>query len=207
LGYCKKFHDLLSCPYLVVDQQDVPPVLSVRLRSMYNDCCSKNDEEFAQTLQEILQQSGSTRKVQRVKGDAVPDLAVSLLLTSGADSETRRIAQLMQTLASLKDRVQYSAVKETVGEQVRFICIIHIFFDKTFQKIRRHKENDAMDLFRGFVVELLEEEDTVASAKRTESKTTTTEHRRAPHAQNDFFVLHGCSRTWKTPVNLVKAKS
>jgi hypothetical protein len=114
-------------------------------------------EPFAQALEAILStEDGNIRRVaERVvsKGFDLPSLTKSL--RSSDDSETRRIADMLQTLASLSKFVNYSLVEELSPSKVsRTLCIIKVQHDQTFLKYQHEKKPDTMDLFRGFCVEL-----------------------------------------------------
>ncbi|KAG7367632.1 hypothetical protein IV203_030303 [Nitzschia inconspicua] len=81
------------------------------------------------------------------------------------DAETRRIAQLLQTLDSIKGVVQYSLFtlpeddrdtnNDNEHSSARLFCMVHVMHDTTFFKFQKLQEPGDMALFRGFCVELL----------------------------------------------------
>lgn len=156
----QKTLDLPACPERYKDQSDASPVLKVDLRSLYQETrvVKAGDEEgFDYKVQELLHKSGSERKVERLSRALSSDIPVlAKKLSMASDPETRRIAKLIQSLGELNDRVQYSLVQES--NTGRWLCTIHVYFDKTFQKYRKRKDKADMELFRGFVFELLEDE-------------------------------------------------
>ena len=91
-------------------------------------------------------------------------LATDLLSSSDTDFETRRIAQLIQTLGGLKASVTYKVVQETVVDRdgksgERHLCIIHVHHDASFQKYYNvTKTTGAMMLYRGFSIQLIPED-------------------------------------------------
>ena len=136
---------------------EFPPVLKTDLRVLFEN----NHDTFENALRNLLLQSGSSRHIDRLSkkdiGD-VPSLLRPISLTPKAsDRESHRIAHLVQTLSALNDRVDYSIVRElneTRDQEARWLCIVHILFDKTFQKYRRHATESSMELYRGFVFEI-----------------------------------------------------
>lgn len=73
------------------------------------------------------------------------------------DSETRQIAQLIQTLSHLNVNVSYKTIRETTSSDgERLLCIVHVHHDSAFAKYNKHlDENPGMALYRGFSIELL----------------------------------------------------
>jgi hypothetical protein len=155
---------LASCPTLVqLDEQSLPVLpaaLCCDIRAMYE---AAPDTSLEARLRDILASSEASRDVQRTERKKDIDVALVLKpLTESMDRESRRIAQLVQTLSSLNSRVEFLLFKEQArcggGEKrVRWLCTVHVKNDKTFQTFRRVTADDAtvMDLFRGFVFQLL----------------------------------------------------
>lgn len=127
---------------------------------------------FDMHLKHILKISGCRRTVERLSGSKNPDMAVATqtLVEPENDKETAQIAKLLQTLDQLSDRIQYGIVRESCGDTERWLCTIHVFFDKTFRKFRKaiSLQKDAMELYRGFVFELVVDPD---STEDTVSRT------------------------------------
>jgi hypothetical protein len=122
----------------------------------------KAGDAFTQVLETILSaEDGNMRRVtERVssKGFDLPSITRSL--ESSDDLETRRIAQMLQTLASLNKSVNYSILEEHIpaSKASRTLCIITVVHDETFLKYQNVKNPDTMDLFRGFSIELATDE-------------------------------------------------
>jgi hypothetical protein len=128
---------------------------------------SENDCET--TVQQALQQfHGSELRTtlylnDRDTGIDVVEVARDILNDSEADFESRRIAELIQTLDGLKVRVTFKILSETKPSRNmetnpcdRYICIVHVHHDETFQKYYRvAKHRDIMSLYRGFSFELI----------------------------------------------------
>ena len=140
---------------------------------------------FEKELREILKQSGLRVTLQRVSGSfsdilqtAFPSYCSELLLAAAktsdkngaaaTKSETKEIAQVIQILHSLGERVRFSIFREEQeigsqceeGQQRRWLCMVHVYYDKTFQRFRKEQEKQqhadaTIDLFRGFCIELV----------------------------------------------------
>lgn len=118
-------------------------------------------DAFAETLEGILSANdgGKRRRVHRTAGTDGLDLsALTNQLTlenCDEDHETKRIAELLQTLSNLNKTVKYFMFQEQLPEQPpRTLCVINVLHDQSFLKFQQVKEPTAMNLFRGFVVEL-----------------------------------------------------
>lgn len=122
-------------------------------------------ETFARRLDEILHSSdgGTRRRVHRVSsgsmGIDLPGLTRDLV--SVDDRETKRIAQLLQTMSELNKVVTYSLVREHLHPRSpRTLSIIHVMQDQTFFQYQKSKSPGDMNLFRGFCVEVGNHDDT-----------------------------------------------
>ena len=112
---------------------------------------------FAQALEAILStEDGNSRRVaERVpfKDFDLPSVTKSLMPSK--DVETRRIAEMLQTVAGLSKLVNYKLVEEVSPSKLpRTLCIINVLHDQTFLKYQHERKPDMMHLFRGFCVEL-----------------------------------------------------
>jgi len=76
-------------------------------------------------------------------------------LLNSNDRETRRIASVVQTLRDMGRAVNYSLYRERHGEKERWLLVINVLHDTTFQKFEATRKLGDMKLFRGFVVELV----------------------------------------------------
>lgn len=140
-------------------------------------------EAFSQVLEKVLStEDGGTqmrRTTERIPSKDFDLPSITASLRSSKDVETRRIAEMLHTVGSLSKLVSYKLLEEqspsmmtssssssssTTATTTRTLCIIHVLHDQTFFKYHRVKNDDTMDLFRGFCVELgTEEEDLDAS--------------------------------------------
>ena len=123
-------------------------------------------EVFAQALEAILSaEDGNMRRVtERVpfKEFDLPSLTKSL--RSSDDVETRRISEMLHTVAGLSKLVNYKLVEERSPSKVpRTLCIINVLHDQTFLKYQHARKPDMMQLFRGFCLELGTDEPSTAN--------------------------------------------
>jgi hypothetical protein len=90
------------------------------------------------------------------RGFHLPSLVKHLV--NADDTETRRIAEVLQTLDSVKGTVSYSFFqipRSKDNDTDRLLCMIHVINDSTFFKFQRQQSPGGMPLFRGFCVEIL----------------------------------------------------
>jgi hypothetical protein len=170
-------------------REDVPPALFTDLRALYQSipfdyelaslrspgtAANEQGQQFQQKLSEILGQApahgegiGENDRLDltRATGGKVhlPSLVKHLLDDSSTDVETKRIAQLLQSLDGIKGVVNYSLFTMPCDrgrngtERRRLFCMVHVVQDATFFKFQRQQSEDGMSLFRGFCIELLRE--------------------------------------------------
>jgi hypothetical protein len=157
-----------DCWELVKDMPNVSAVLKTNVRALFHQTRQSQSDSFETALQDILASDGPRRSVNRMpKSINVPSLTAPLLQSN--DPETRRIAVLIRALKALRKPIQYSVMQENTG---RWLVIIHVLHDTTFQKYYNSMKETDMQLFRGFVVELCENESpTCSSGLETESST------------------------------------
>ena len=141
-----------------------PSVLSVNIRDIFQETGGVEavKDAFTRALRNILKErtgndagdnnDASLHHWQRQTINKIKDLPdrVHYLIKSN-DTETRRIAQLLQVLHSLKKAVTYKLVQDGA----RHICIIHVLHDETFPLYHKRMAPDGMRLFRGFSIELV----------------------------------------------------
>ena len=154
-------------------------VLCTDLRTLFHDGIDQSSAE--KRLADLLRRKHGSHRVsiQRVsRKEDIPSRTVNLAWDETIDNESRQIAKLIQTLSTLiSDRVDYSVVRETTKTTTgsvptetttttttRWLCTIHVFYDKTFQKYRRLSSSRSMELFRGFVFEINPNDSNVASS-------------------------------------------
>jgi len=133
---------------------------------MYRDCRvaygGNGSALFAERLRQVLVDSATAerprREMVRVSKAVVdlPSWVNPLLSQHNSDDETRQVATLIQTLAQTSQKnVVYSIYRERVDGSSRYICIVHVLQDQTFQKFQKNKPPGCMNLFRGFSFELI----------------------------------------------------
>jgi hypothetical protein len=155
--------------FQVMNDNDKKPqqqLFRIDIRTIYKEThghLQQGRDKFAQALQEILVHSEDhghpRRTIRRIpsRNVDIPSLTKALVVES-KDPETRRIAEMIQTVADFKG-VVYQVVQEVVSsddrdDDVRWLCIIHVLYDQIFQKFQQRKRPGAMPLFRGFCLEL-----------------------------------------------------
>jgi hypothetical protein len=149
-----------------------PQLFRTDIRTIYKEThghLREGRDKFAQALQDVLVHSEDygrpRRTIRRIPSRTVdiPSLTKALLVES-KDPETRRIAEMIQTVADFKG-VVYQVVQEVYTSKddhrdvVRWLCIIHVLYDQIFQKFQQRKRPGAMPLFRGFCLELKSADD------------------------------------------------
>ena len=123
-------------------------------------------DDFTEKIEEVLRASDGDRNRRRVHkisstGSRIdlPDLTREL--TSKDDQETRRISELLQKLSDLNKTVTYSVVREQLPScEARTLCIVNVMHDETFLQYQKRKNPGAMNLFRGFCVEVVNDNET-----------------------------------------------
>jgi hypothetical protein len=150
------------CFEMVADlSESYSSVLRTDIRQIFREVRGQEEGgalRFEAGLKDLFKQSGRT--VDSMERSLERDMVPSRMkeLAESDDDETRRIAVLVRNLSELNARVEYAVVREQAAESTatsdRWICIIHVFFDKTFQKFRGKAKPGDMTLFRGFAVEL-----------------------------------------------------
>lgn len=158
--------DLPSCFVMVAGlSASYPSILQTDIRKLFASDGVVGQEEggalrFEARIKDEFTQSSPTRRVDHVERSPERDMIQARMkdLVDSEDDETRRIAVLVRTLSELNARVEYAVVREALKESIasnfRWICMIHVFFDKTFQKFRSKAKQGDMPLFRGFAIEL-----------------------------------------------------
>eukprot|EP00934_Nitzschia_sp_Nitz4_P005368 Nitzschia sp. Nitz4//scaffold13_size275219//244974//248609//NITZ4_000923-RA/size275219-augustus-gene-0.275-mRNA-1//-1//CDS//3329536161//5358//frame0 len=115
--------------------------------------------KFAESLSAILNQAdnGERRVTKRCTGVVdLPTIAENVNSVT-YDLETPRIASLLSRLHGMKKGVTYTFLEEKLPSQPeRTLCIIHVLHDGTFRQFQSSKDLGAMNLFRGFVFELVQ---------------------------------------------------
>ena len=162
--------------------------------------------DFAKALEEILAiaDKGQRRSVHRLGGGKpidLPSLAKGLASKEmNNDRETQRIAELLQTLSNLNKAVTYTMVQEQLPNQQkqvpRILCVIHVHGDQTFLKFQNIKTPEAMNLFRGFCIELNGvDAATMSSLNDTmpSPMDCDEEPQRDSHVENEIVALHGAN--------------
>ncbi|GAX11575.1 hypothetical protein FisN_1Lh066 [Fistulifera solaris] len=152
---------LAACPNLVKQKSDKnthSAVIRADLRQIYKESQVCDERAFDLDVRNLLEESQKERQTVKVKQFASIDITqVVETLQQSSDLETKRIARTISLLASLKDRVQYALFQEQTSDTNRWLCIVHVLFDRTFPKYReRNKDSLDMELFRGFCIELME---------------------------------------------------
>ena len=152
-------------PTLKIESSGGCHIQSADLREL---ATNDNFEEKLDSLLDCFHAQGRrrTHHEKNSTSDAVDDQPVDLVAIatkisaasdkSKYDSETRQIAQLVQTLSHLNINVSYKTIHETNssgGE--RLLCIVHVHHDSAFAKYNKHLvDNPGMALYRGFSIEL-----------------------------------------------------
>jgi hypothetical protein len=185
------------------------PLLTANLRQLHNETraayTKKGEQEFDARVQTLISDSPAhTLKRQQRQTERIPrDLSSSLpawiddlvMNSSRLDLETRQIASLIQSLSKLSKSVVYSIIREhrTGSDEqkgptaTRYLCIVHVLHDQTFQKFHRLKEKGDMSLFRGFSFEMIGGADVDGTAAGSTSTTSPTKSETASETYN------GCS--------------
>jgi hypothetical protein len=144
------------------DGTPAPSLLTVNLRELYAQTKFGKREgatSFAAAVAQVMD-AHDRRHVERlpktVSGPVDWPSWTRDLLHNPADAESQRIAKLMELLARLNVRVDYSLLREANpgNEMDRWLCIVHVLHDFSFQKYRKNKQPEDMALFRGFAVEI-----------------------------------------------------
>lgn len=167
--------------------KQVPPEKTLNLSATGNvwnldlSAISEDESTFAEKVHAALDDFHGTEKRQTTI-TSVKDLGVDILGiakevigSKNANGESVRIAKLIQQLVDLNIKMSFKVIQETTSavmdkEETRYIAIIHIHHDESFQKYyRKTKDTDAMSLFRGFSIELLNFAPDEKLVKRQES--------------------------------------
>lgn len=146
------------------ENQEDASVCNINLRNLEEEVDLEN-----RLMRVLSKDHGSKRRCtvrldNRDTGIDLEEVSNNILSSPDADTESRRIAQLIQTVASLKLRISYKIFQEKVSSldnegSTRIICIVHVNHDEVFQKYSKATKNtDAMALYRGFSLELITEE-------------------------------------------------
>lgn len=138
------------------------PVLQTDVRKVFDQVDGpllgiNATEAFVEALDAVISsQDGENRRKAvkaRVKNYDLPSATKALTLSD--DMETRRLAEMLQTLGSLNKAINYTVIDEYLTScSARTLCIINVHHDKTFRKYQKEKDANAMNLFRGFCIEL-----------------------------------------------------
>ena len=144
---------------------DSIPLLKLDLRLLF----AQNENQVAMTtLRKLTNISVTENEIKRTvtkldkKEIDLPTIASKLLQNNNIDLETRKICNLIQTIADLSLSVNYHVSLEQNqrpnGRIIsnRCICIIHIIHDECHQKYHiATRTTKGMTLFRGFSIELI----------------------------------------------------
>jgi hypothetical protein len=152
---------LAACPDLVTQtsvEDSQSSVIRADLRKIYKESQLCDERAFDLDVKNLLKVSQNERQTVKVQQFTSSDITqIAETLHQSSDLETKRIAGAIALLASLKDRVQYALFQEHTLERARWLCIVHVLFDRTFPKYRKqNKDSIDMELFRGFCIELME---------------------------------------------------
>jgi hypothetical protein len=189
------------------DNDKTSQLFRIDIRTIYKEThghLQEGRDKFAQALQDILTHSEDhgrpRRTIRRIPSRTVdiPSLTKALAVES-KDPETRRIAEMIQTVADLKG-VVYQVVQEVSSDDrdVRWLCIIHVLYDQIFQKFQQRKRPGAMPLFRGFCLEL--------KSADIESSTSTVDDNGVVDMEIDNPVKHTDKREETTGELMLKMK-
>lgn len=168
-------------PSFQVQESNGKNILSKDIREMFHDgggyAALADDNRFELALAQVLADSGLRKKITRLAGGSIDIPALTKHLLESSDKETRRIAEGLQQIAKIaivKRDVSYSIIKEESLDtnQSRCLCVIHILHDETFKLYHAKMRPGSMYLFRGFCIELSDQEPEKASEMQVESNPT-----------------------------------
>ena len=153
--------ELLQSQVLKNESAYIDSLLTTNLRELHRRTKFGEREgpsSFPGAVARVMEASKLRRRVVKVPKSAIDmDLPTWTrdLRHASTDSESQRIAKLIELLADLNVRVDYSLWREhTPGHNDRWLCIIHVLHDFSFQKYRKNMKPRDMPLFRGFSIEL-----------------------------------------------------
>ena len=151
---------LLALAFHAQENVRVDSLLTTNLRDLYEKTKFGKREgptSFAAAVAKIMDSSQVRRKVERVP-KAVANIdwpSLTRDLRHSDDLESRRIAKVVELLDDISVRVDYSLMREhTPGHSDRWLCIVHVLHDFSFQKYRKKMQPVDMPLFRGFSFEI-----------------------------------------------------
>ncbi|CAB9524977.1 expressed unknown protein [Seminavis robusta] len=158
----------------MTDNNDNVPtrVLMVDLRALHTKN-GQSAKRFEEDLCSVLRESGPRSIVKNITSDALQSALTTYCNnlrnapSPKQNMESNDIAKLIQTLSTFGMRIQYSVFSELEPttnaadesqSRRRWLCMIHVYQDRTFQKYRKEQKKNpqeiAMDLFRGFCIEI-----------------------------------------------------
>jgi hypothetical protein len=136
-------------------------VLSADMRQISRNAgdFSPRDTEgnnFEMNLEILLANGGRRQKFEKFADKSIDLPSLTKHLTDSEDSETRRIAELLQELSKLNKAVGYFMVQEESpdGQASRWLCVLHIIDDQTFRSFHKKMSPGGMNLFRGFCIQI-----------------------------------------------------
>lgn len=143
------------------DDDAVDSLLTVNLRDLYQKTkFGQRDgpSSFVAAVAAVMDASKIRRRVQKVpksKADIDMPTWTRDLRHAANDVESQRIARLIELLSDINVRVDFALLREhTPGHKDRWLCIVHVIHDFSFQKYRKTMEPGDMALFRGFSFEI-----------------------------------------------------
>lgn len=146
------------------DEDSTTGLLNINIRNLEEE--QDLEDKLSQVLDAFHGSNGrhTVRLNARDTGIDLEQVSNDILSSPAADAESKRIAQLIQTVVGLKVHISYKIFEEKTlsqqnNEKKRLICIVHVHHDQTFQKYSKATQNTgAMGLFRGFSLELIPED-------------------------------------------------
>jgi len=171
------------------DEESTKPILSVNCRELMKDYHQSTVgpmQQLENTLQGILDNSGPRTRVLPVSKTVnealqkcLPVHCDEIVQDKDTDLETKQIALVLQTLTRIGARVHYSVFcEENDDGRLRWLCMVHVRFDRTFQKYRQEQKDinqmkdtqmPLMDLYRGFCVEICTDKQSTSPVKDNRS--------------------------------------
>jgi len=147
------------------DEDSTPGLLNINIRNLEEG--QDLEDKLSQVLDTFHGSIGrrTVRLNARDTGIDLEEVSNEILSSPAADAESKRIAQLIQTVVGLKVHISYKIFQEKTlsqqnDEKMRLICIVHVHHDQSFQKYSKATQNTgAMGLFRGFSLELIPEDE------------------------------------------------
>jgi uncharacterized protein (UPF0248 family) len=165
---------LPNCVELILSKSDpFSLVLRTDVRSLFHESAKNQTHStaaFERLLQSTLSLGEVRRKMNRVsRSESIDIPALARELENSENRETQRIAKLISTLTGINARVDYSVMEESIengdSSESRWLFMLHVIHDATFPKFQRNMSEGDMPLFRGFAVELCN--DQTSSLKQT----------------------------------------